>query len=360
MKNKKIKIIFVLPHLKAGGAERVVSFLFMQMDKSIYDLNLLVLGSRKDNHYKVQENNVHYLNIDRLRGSFVGIIKFLRKNKPDIVFSSIGHINIYFGLIKTFFPRVKFIAREASIYSSVRKFHKRPNLPKIITKNCYQKLDAIIYQSEDMRKDFEQVFSISSHKGILIQNPITLIPNPVIKSEIKNTPKTFKFIIVGSLIESKGHLRVFQSLKKLNFDFTLEIIGEGPLKKALKDQVTLLGMNDQIHFRGLEKDMNKVYASADFLIQTSYFEGFPNAVLEALSFGVPCIIFEAPGGHKEMISEGMNGFIISNENNAEVVIEKTTLHDWDRVEIQSDVLSRFGSKIIIKQYDRLFQNIIKK
>ena len=360
MKKIKIKITFVLPHLKAGGAERVVSFLFMQMDKSIYDLNLLILGSKKDNHYEVQENNVHYLNIERLRGSFVGIIKFLRKNKPDIVFSSIGHINIYFGFIKTFFPKVKFIAREASIYSSVGKFHKRPKLPKIITKNCYQKLDAIIYQSEDMRKDFEQVFSISSHKGILIQNPITLSPNPVIKSEFKNTPKVFKFIIVGSLIESKGHLRVFQSLKKVNFDFTLEIIGEGPLKETLKDRVNLLGMNNQILFKGLKKDMKKVYASANFLIQTSYFEGFPNAVLEALSFGVPCIIFEALGGHNEMILEGMNGFFITNENKAVDVIEKAILHDWNRIKIQNDVLSRFGPQTIIRQYDRLFQKIAEK
>jgi glycosyltransferase involved in cell wall biosynthesis len=96
------------------------------------------------------------------------------------------------------------------------------------------------------------------------------------------------------------------------------------------------------------------------LIQTSYFEGFPNAVLEALSFGVPCIIFEAPGGHKEMISEGMNGFMISNENKAEVVIEKTILHDWDRMEIQSDVLSRFGPKKIIGQYEKLFHQILQK
>ena len=119
-------------------------------------------------------------------------------------------------------------------------------------------------------------------------------------------------------------------------------------------------MNDQIYFRGLEKDMNKVYSSADFLIQTSYFEGFPNAVLEALSFGVPCIIFEAPGGHKEMILEGMNGFMISNENKAEAVIEKTILHDWDRVKIQSDALSRFGSKRIIREYEKFFNQILKK
>ena len=90
----------MLPHLKAGGAERVVSFMFMKMDKEVYDLNLLVLGSKKDNHYNVGDQNVYYLNNKRLRFSFIEIIKFLRKNKPDIVFSSIGHINLYFGFIK--------------------------------------------------------------------------------------------------------------------------------------------------------------------------------------------------------------------------------------------------------------------
>jgi len=350
----------VLPHLKAGGAERVVSFLFMQMDKSAYDLNLLILGSKKDNHYDVQENNVYYLNIERLRDSFIEIIKFLRKTKPDIVFSSIGHVNIFLGFIKTFFPKTKFIVREASIYSLVKKLHKRPKLPKVFIEYCYQNLDNIVYQSEDMRNDFEKVFSIPSDKGVLIQNPITLLPQPVASQNLKNSSKAFKFIIVGSLIESKGHIRAFDSFKKAKFDFTLEIIGEGPLKDTLKERVNLLGMNDQIFFRGVEKDMKKVYTSADFLIQTSYFEGFPNAVLEALSFGIPCVIFEAPGGHNEMISIGMNGFIITNKNKPVDVIEKTILHNWNRMEIQKDVFTRFGSTKIIKEYETMFFKAINK
>lgn len=350
----------MLPHLKAGGAERVVSFMFMKMDKEVYDLNLLVLGSKKDNHYNVGDQNVYYLNNKRLRFSFIEIIKFLRKNKPDIVFSSIGHINLYFGFIKTFFSKIRFIAREASIYSNVGVFYKRPKLPKIFIKKCYQNLDAIVYQSNDMRKDFEEIFSISISKGILIHNPITLSPLPISKYDLRINDKPFKFIIVGSLIEIKGHLRAFELFKKFKFNFVLEIIGEGPLERTLRDKVDLLGMNNQIFFKGLRKDMKKVYASADFLVQASYVEGFPNAVLEALSFGIPCIVFDAPGGHKEMILEGINGVTIFNESKTIDLVEKLTKYNWNRVEIQKNVLKRFGAKKIIVQYHEFFQQITQK
>ena len=77
------------------------------------------------------------------------------------------------------------------------------------------------------------------------------------------------------------------------------------------------------------------------MIQGSYVEGFPNVVLEALSFGIPCIVYNAPGGHKEMIIEGENGYIIQNQEEAPKIIEKTIHHHWDRNAIRKDAFNRF-------------------
>lgn len=126
MKINKTKILFILPHLKAGGAERVVSFIFKNLNRTIFDTKLVVIGFKKDNHYSVQGEDVVYLNRLRLRNAFFDVIKTIKTEKPDLVFSSIGHINIYLEFLKI----------------------------------CYRSLDAIVYQSNDMKNNFEQLFNV--------------------------------------------------------------------------------------------------------------------------------------------------------------------------------------------------------
>ena len=359
LKIKKTKILFILPHLKAGGAERVVSSIFKNLDRTIFEPYLVVLGFENEDQYSVEGENIIYFNKKRLRSALVDIIIIIKKLKPSIVFGSIGHINVYLGFLKFFFSKIKFIAREASVYTKMKSFNKRRQLPILVLKRLYQKLDAIVYQSGDMKEDFQDTFNILSSMGYLIHNPITFkSEKPSIVSEKKTS--SYKFIIVGSLVVNKGHERVLELFEKVKFDYILEIIGDGPLREYLENVVSNSKISNNVIFRGLQKDMEAIYASADFLVQASYVEGFPNAVLEALSFGIPCIVFDAPGGHKEMILEGINGVTIFNESKTIDLVEKLTKYNWNRVEIQKNVLKRFGAKKIIVQYHEFFQQITQK
>ena len=352
----RTKILLIIPHLKSGGAERVISSIFKNLDRTVFEPYLIVIGFEKENHYLVEDENVIYLNKKRLRNALYDIVKIIRVKKPDLVFGSIGHINIYLGFLKFFFPKIKFAAREASVYTKMKSFNKRRQLPIVLLKRLYQKLDAIVYQSGDMKEDFQDTFNILPSVGYLIHNPITLKSNKLtIVSEKKEFP--YKFIIVGSLVVNKGHERILELFQKVKFDYVLEIVGDGPLRKHLDNLVSNSEMSDKVIFRGLHKDMEAIYASADFLIQGSYVEGFPNVVLEALSFGLPCIVFDAPGGHREMIIDNENGCIIQNKNEAPKIIEKIIRHHWDRNAIQKDVFKRFGSEKIIKQYETMFLKI---
>jgi glycosyltransferase involved in cell wall biosynthesis len=356
----RTKILFFLPHLKAGGAERVVSFIFKSLDRTIFDPKLVVIGFKKDNHYSVQGEDVIYLNRLRLRNALFDIIKTIKTEKPDLVFSSIGHINIYLGFLKYFLPKVKFIAREASVFSKMSSFNTKKQIPLSWMKKCYQKLDAIIYQSEDMKNDFEKIFQIDPSKGLLIHNLITTPSSFLATNKDYNHATKSKFVIVGSILKNKGHERVLKLFEKVNLNFVLEIIGDGPLKEELEEKLKTFKIKNKVIFRGLLKDMEAVYASADFLIQGSYVEGFPNVVLEALSFGVPCVVFDAPGGHREMIIDNENGYIIKNEEEAPLIIERTIRNNWNRFNIQKDAFSRFGSEKIISQYETMFLKIKSK
>lgn len=357
LKIKKIKILFILPHLKAGGAERVVSSIFKNLDRTIFEPYLVVLGFENEDQYSVEGENIIYFNKKRLRSALVDIIKIIKKLKPSIVFGSIGHINVYLGFLKFFFPKIKFIAREANVYSLMRTFNSKRQLPVSWLNFFYKNLDAIIYQSKDMRADFERIFRVDPNKGFLINNLITKTPIfSNLKRDFKSNAK-IKFIIVGSLVKRKGHERVLKLLEKVNFNFVLEIIGDGPLSESLKQKLDTSKIKNKVIFRGLQKDMEAIYTSADFLIQGSFVEGFPNVVLEALSFGIPCIIFDAPGGHREMIIENKNGYFIKNKEGAPDVIERAIRNNWDRVNIQKDAFARFGTEKIIKQYETMFLKI---
>ena len=354
----KNKIIFLLPHLKAGGAERVVSFIFKSLDRTLFEPYLIVLGFETEAQYDIKGENIIFLDKKRLRSALLAIAIKIRQLKPSIVFGSIGHINIYLGFLKIFFPRTKFVAREASVYNKMMSFNDKKQLPKVVLNSMYKNLDALVYQSLDMKIDFEKTFEINTNKGYLIHNPITFPPKGVKETkQIKSS--VFKFIIVGSLVRNKGHERVLKLFEKVKFDFTLEIVGDGPLKDYIKKLLVHSPIKDKVFFKGLQSKIESIYENADFLIQGSYVEGFPNVVLEALSFGIPCIVFDAPGGHKELINEAKNAFFIYDSDKPNLVLQKAVNYSWDRNEIQKDVFNRFDSNKILNEYEEMFQKILR-
>jgi len=122
--NKKIKVFFVVPTLFAGGAERVMSFVSQNLDKKKFDVTLVVIGFEKDSKYDVSEVSVIYLNKPRVLFGIKKIFNLLVKYKPQVVVSSISHLNIVMGLISKLFPKIVFIGRHATITNIARKYKK--------------------------------------------------------------------------------------------------------------------------------------------------------------------------------------------------------------------------------------------
>ena len=350
--NKKIDILFVLPSLKPGGAERVVSFLAEALHKNKLKVILLVIGYEKDKSYETGSLEIVYLNKDRLLSSVFDIFKFIKKRNPKVVFSSIGHVNIFMGLLSYFLKKIRFIGREASVISFRSKYGGYKSwFLNIFRGFAYKNLDALVCQSADMKNDLTQNYRINSSKLYVIGNPITRQFKQLNK-KLNREVKIIKFITVGRLTEVKGHSRIISGLSQIsNYDFHYTIVGDGKLKNEIRNQIKNYNLSNKVTFINYTSSVLEEILKNDYFIQGSFVEGFPNAVLESCSVGVPVIAFRCPGGTKDVIQNDLNGFLVSSQVEFEsllVDLKKKKIINKDL--IIDSVMDKFDSKFIIEKY----------
>lgn len=358
MKDKKIKIFIMLPTLHAGGAERIMSFLAQNLDKNKFNVTLIINGLEKESKYKITDCPVIFLNNKKVRNGIPSLFKVILLGRPQIVFSSIGDLNVVLGYISFFFPSIKFVGRRAAISGILRHLkgsnYKKQNLLGFNYLSFgIKRLDFHICQSNDMKQNLMSTHRIKEKLIKVINNPITQTKQ--IKLDNSNE-KIKKFITVGRLSMGKGHIRILKSLSKLNFPFQYTIIGDGPYYNKIFNEIINLGLEKQINHIKFTDNVPKHLVEHDMFLQGSYTEGFPNALLESCAVGVPVIAYDVPGGTKEIVENNVNGFLVENDNEfLEKLNDKRT---WSPKSIRESVNKKFNKEKIIKDYENFFIKII--
>lgn len=360
MSEKKIKITFVLPSLSAGGAERIMSFIAQELNKDIFDTTLLVIGFEKDSVYDIEKTNSIFLNKKRVLFGTLGLLNHFRKAKPDIVLTSIVHLNTLTAFLSVFFPKTKFIAREANVLSELIKYnhYTKVYFPKFLTVFAYKLIYCIVCQSKDMKADMIKSYHVPERKLILINNPITNNPKP--KEKARKNESSLNIITIGRLSMEKGYDRIFEVLSKLDFPFRYTIIGDGIEKENLISLIKEKDLDNYVKHIPYTKNVNEYLDENDIFLQGSYVEGFPNVLLESCVVGTPVVAFNAPGGLDEIIENHVNGYIVKDVEDCVNYLNNLYTDFYFKPELVSQVVnSRFNKETILKQYESLFINILK-
>nr|WP_298927236.1 glycosyltransferase [uncultured Allomuricauda sp.] len=354
------KIFFVLPSLRAGGAERVISFLANNIDPKRFKVQLIVIGGASGAAYDVSKIDTTFLNKDRVLAGTLPLLKVIKKEKPDIVMSSIGHLNVILGFLSILFPGMKFVGREASVLSTFSLFAKKKSTLNIrpLYRFAYKRLDRIVCQSKDMYDDFKKIYNLSDAQMIQIANPAP--ENMLLSNKKENLSKTCKFITIGRLSPEKGHLRILECLSRVNFPFTYTIIGSGIEEEGIKNEVSRLNLSGSITYVPFTKKINECLIEHDVFLQGSYVEGFPNAVVESCVSGIPVIAFDVPGGTKEIIENGVNGFLVNTIDDYVEKLDTIRQIKWDSKTIRDSIYKKYHSKIIVEKYESMFKDLLKK
>ena len=351
----------VIPTLSAGGSERFVSILFSYLDRTRFEVKLIVLNSTKLFYSLPHTEDIFFLRKKDVRSSLLAILKIIREEKPQVILSTITSLNILLSFIRLFYPRFKLYIRESTILSIHFKGIRFGLLYEIMIVLFYRFSDRIICQSQDMLQDLHNHYYIRKKKMVVINNPVN--PNQFSLKERSSNNRPM-LITVARLDGAKGYDRILRSLALLKIDFEYVIVGDftsnGYNKQWLLEfdhLVSELGLNQKIRRVGVSKTPQDYLKQANVYLHGSYYEGFPNALLEAGSVGLPVVSFKSPG-IGEILQDGLNGFVVENNNLQDFAeaTAKAIVHPFEPSHIRNVIVSKFSISTIIDKYHDLLDS----
>lgn len=310
--NEHEPLAFVLGGLNYGGAERVASHLIRKWHQQGRDITLISRRGPENDFYSLPDG------IPRIdlggEGPSANKITALLKNLPYIfrlrrAIKSSGATVVLSFLTKTNIHTVlACIGLGKKVVISERNDTTRQNYPwpwPFLRKWVYRFADTVTANSEIALAGMKEY--VPHRKLVLVYNPVEI---PVMTAE----PEKSKVILnVGRLVPQKAQHLLLEAFARLDDglkkEWSVEFLGDGPELNRLKGAARELAISGQIKFRGLVKNPSDYYKRAAIFVLCSEYEGTPNALLEAMSFGLPSVVSDSLPGAVEQIEHGGNGWI---------------------------------------------------
>jgi len=311
------KIMFIIPFLSSGGAERVVSIWTSELAKLGADTHLLVFY-RVEGEYPIDEGvTVHAIkeNKDQYnKMSKFEKIKLLRgklkKINPDVIIPFISHVGIMTNIAR--------VGLKTKMIETIRidpKYSPKNKILRLIRNISVLLSNSCIVQNEDQKNYFPKCIQKKTH---VFSNPIS---DEFIQAErIISNSGIHSITAVGRLENQKNYKMLIKTFSKLsNVDLTLNIYGDGSLKGELQSLINDLGLSTRINLWGRSNNIKDVFINTDLFILSSNAEGMPNSLMEAMAVGIPCISTDCPTGPSDIIDNKINGVLIPINNEEALV-----------------------------------------
>lgn len=296
------KIMFYINAIHDGGAERVMVNLAKYFSENRYDTSL-VTSFRDTWEYPLaptvkrltlEETEIKQSRIKRNLSRIKKLRDLCKSEKPDILISFMAEPN-FRAVLATIGLPVRTIV-------SVRNDPNREyagSLGHFVGKVILPLADGCVFQTEEAKLWFPK----------RLQKKSAVIYNAVKEDffNIERAPIPGEIITCGRLEPQKNHkllIDAFAEVSKLYPEAVLKIYGDGSLKYQLRQQIGDLGLHGKVFLMGTTDHVEEALRTADLFVLSSDYEGMPNALMEAMAAGVPCISTDCPcGGPRELFGE---------------------------------------------------------
>lgn len=310
-------IAILINSISGGGAERVASILSNYLASEGYKVYFFVDFLQKQNTYlfsgEVIPLNVmrydnlikKHISIERICSILEKSIKIRKLKKQYNIHVSISFMEEYNYINVLSRYRDKVVLRVCTILSARNDLEKSIMFNPVIMRHFYNRADKIVVMTKYAKKDMIDNWGIK-------QNKLCIIPNPVdFGSHRADNPDTLwnfgdKVILtVNRFAEVKQQwhiIRAFSELAKKDPEARLIMLGGGENGNYLKSLARQLGIQEQVHFLGFQKNVYYYLSRSRAYVLTSRTEGFPNSMVEAMDAGTCIISVDCPGAPREILA----------------------------------------------------------
>lgn len=357
-----MKILFISGNLTDGGAQRVISVVSSELAEKGHDVSLL-LFARNEKEYPISEK----VKLTALCQSFAdyqkmslfsrvcAVRRYLKKNKPEV---AVGFLEGGYALYLASFG-MRGIKKVASARIDPKVIMQEKGIRGTINRAWFRHADAVVLQTPAQAEHVDERMRVRS---VVIANPISEHALEMKKKE--HAPTCRRIVMAGRLAHQKNYPMVFRAVAALQNDYPnlcVDIFGKGGAEERLNTQIKEMGLDRQVRLCGWSQDTVGEYAKADAYILSSNYEGMPNALMEAMAVGLPCISTDCETGPRDLVTDGENGFLVPVNDDAALAARIRKILDMSAEEraamgdrAHEKMKNEFSRERIADKWEQLF------
>lgn len=319
---RRPRVLHLITSFDIGGTERQAVELLKRLDPGRYEVRLAVLRNTGPFYNEIEARfpNVpefpltSFYNATALK-QFVRLRRLMLRERIEILHAH----DFYSGLLGSAAARlagVRVIACQRHLKLSDRKVHE------VGTRVIHRLAHRVLVNSEAIRERIIEQGSARAEKIVVVRNGVLESPPArhssrlqEINENLSTHPGRVRPPVIGMIARMqpvKGHQFLADAaalVLRHRPDAHFVLVGDGPLRPEIENQIARLGIVDRVHLLGDRTDAARLIAEFDLLVLASLHEGLPNAVMEAMAAGVP-VVATAVGGTKELITDGETGYLV--------------------------------------------------
>ena len=314
-----IKLLFVIGATKSGGAEKRAVFISNLLKKNFETRVFAFYGSDTEGVDYIFKKEYADYKKESLKSRINNLKDYISDYNPDIVISFVPHINF-------FATKAIKKAKNKSIKHIVSMvFHDFSRVSTFLLKYSIKRADSVYYQTEEQ----QQIVKCKCNSFVL--------PNPINVPDFKEKDCQFKFMSAGRLEHQKDYQTLINSFAFIKNQYpsaSLDIYGSGSQKSELLELINSLKLNDSAKIIEYTDSINDRFKEHDVFLFTTRYEGFPNALAEAMANGLICFTTRFKTGCSELVVDNKTGYICESRDPQEYankVIEK--LNEYNQAKI---------------------------
>ena len=365
---------FIDNTVSVGGAEVLVIELCRNLKRYHIDTEVLHFGhpwlERKCNEYQISSvvlpGHRYYKSIKTIPFFTIGFQKYLKKSNIDILHSHLldSITGACFGAFLSHTPHIGTLHDIHTLEEQPAKLWLLQIAASLGTK--------LITVSKNM-EDFIQkhvIFFKGAYKTIYNGVDTDKFISPTnysngLRKSLTITDKDFVFICVGRLAEIKGHEVLIEAFSKLNFkeNVKLIIVGDGPRRDFIRDQISFFNLDGNVKMLGLRQDIPDLLNISDCFVLSSHSEGLSYSIIEAMATGLPVVATDV-GGNYELVKNNKTGYLVP-PNNPSAMAEKLNIILGDEMRrkkmaetARTIVCKKFSMDSMIKKYKTVYEEVV--